>query len=228
MKFAILAALTLSVLEAQSIDVRRFSQLAPLDGDWRVSAGDDPRFAAPDFDDSAWRMVRVPGEETLIARGSSWIRLHVKLPDSLPREPLALLLPPLGASYDLFVNGRQVGSFGNLRAANGWGYVTPAAAYFTVPSGSRQVTIAIRNRSIVATPVAAATLRAWIGTAPAIAGKKRQVEVEVRWRSAGHLIMMGATAVAGLFFLLLPIWRRDAREYFWCAASCSGPRCSAR
>lgn len=60
MKFAILLALALTALEAHTIEVRRFSQLAPLDGDWKLSTGDDPRFAAPDFDDSSWRTVRVP------------------------------------------------------------------------------------------------------------------------------------------------------------------------
>ena len=220
MKIAILFALALTALAAQTIEVRHFAPLAPLDGDWKLSTGDDPRFAVPEFDDSAWRSVQVPGEEILIAQGPSWIRLHVLLPelprDTLPAERLVLLLPPLGASYDVFVNGRQVGSFGNLRAANGWGYITPVAAAFAIPSGSRQVTIAIRNRSIIASPVPSATLRAWIGTAQAIAEKQRDVEVEVRWRSVGHLTMMSATAMAGLFFLLLPIWRRDAREYFWC------------
>ena len=127
-----------------------------------------------------------------------------------------LLLPPLGAAYDLFVNGRQVGSFGNLREANGWGYRTPTAESFAIPSGSRQVTIAIRNRALLAIPVPSETLRAWIGTARAIAGKQRQMELEVRWRSVLHLAVMSATAMAGLFFLLLPIWRRDAREHFWC------------
>lgn len=136
------------------------------------------------------------------------------LPELLPAERLVLLLPPLGASYDIFINGRQLGSFGNLRAANGWGYITPLAAAFAIPSGPRQFTIAIRNRTLRAGNLAVRS--AWIGTAPAIAGKQREVELEVRWRSVSHLIVMGATAMAGLFFLLLPVWRRDAREYFWC------------
>ena len=224
MKFAILSSLALSSLalsppalrsmEAQPIEVRRFSQLATLDGDWKVSAGDDPRFAAPEFDDSAGRTVRVPGEALTVPPGTFWIRFQVQLPDSLPPEPLALLLPPLGQSYDLFVNGRQLGSFGNLRLANGWGATIPAAAAFAIPSGLRQFRIAIRNRTLRTANLASRS--AWIGTAPAIAGKQRELELDVRWRSVNHLIVMGATAMAGLFFLLLPVWRRDGREYFWC------------
>ena len=109
MKFAIVLALTLPVLDAQTNAERSFSQIAPLDGDWKVSPSDDPRFAVPDFDDSAWRTVRVPGEDTASPQGTSWIRFRVQLPGPLAAEPLAVLLPPLGSSYDLFVNGEQVG-----------------------------------------------------------------------------------------------------------------------
>ncbi len=213
MKLTFLLALTLTALEAQTIEVPSFSQLAPLDGDWKVRAGDDPRFAAPEFDDSAWRGVRVPSEALTVPLTTFWIRFQVQMPDSLPPEPLALLLPPLGMAYDLFVNGRQVGSFGDPRAANGWGDRQPAAAVFALPSGSRQFRIAIRNRWLGGNLAARS---AWIGTAQAIAGKQRQMELEVRWRSVNYLAVMGATAMAGLLFLLLPIWRRDAREYFWC------------
>ena len=88
MKFAMLSALAvmslaltapaLQSIEAQTIGVRRFSQLAPLDGDWKVSATDDPHFAAPAFDDSAWSTVRVPGELLTVPRGTFWIRFQVQ------------------------------------------------------------------------------------------------------------------------------------------------------
>ena len=209
MKFAILLALAQTAAAAQPIEVRSFSQLAPLDGDWKVSTDDDPRFAAPDFDDSAWRTVRAPGEEIPQSMGVSWIRFQVQLPHT--DEPLTLLLPPLGNSDQLFINGRPVGGFG------GNDTFVPAAAAFAVPLGSRKLTVAIRNRKDAPTPTPLLAARgAWIGASQAIAAKQRQVELEVRWRSVVHLAMMSATAMAGLFFVLLPLWRRDARDYFWC------------
>ena len=205
MKIAILFALALTVLEAQPIEVRSFSQLAPLDGNWKFSPGDDPRFAAPDFDDSAWRTVRVPGEAIPQPIGVSWIRFQVQLPNT--EEPLTLLLPPLGL-YELFVNSRLVG-----RSESRVG----AVGTFVVPSGARNLTVAIRIRRIAltASPLLAAR-GASIGTAQAIAAKQRQVALEVRWRSVIHLAIMSATAMAGLFFVLLRLWRRDAWDYFWC------------
>ncbi len=217
MKFAILLAFAMTVLHAQTIEVRSLYQPAPLDGEWKISLGDDPRFAASEFDDSAWRTVRVPSAGIPLPLGISWIRFHVQLPEQLPAERLALLLPLLSNSYDLFVNGTQVGSFGNLQVANGWGDLQPAAAAFEIPSSSHQLNIAIRNRrSSPLISVPAAIRSAYIGTAEAIASTRHQNDLEVRWRSVNHLATMSATAMAGLFFLLLPIWRRDAKDYFWC------------
>jgi len=68
MKGAILFALTMAALEAQQIEVRGLSQIAPLDGPWKFTTAGDPRFAAADFDDSAWRTFRVPNL-TRVARG---------------------------------------------------------------------------------------------------------------------------------------------------------------
>jgi hypothetical protein len=209
MKLAFLLTLTLTALEAQPIEVRSFSQIAPLDGNWKFSPGDDPRFAAPDFDDSAWLTVRVPTEEIPMPLGICWIRFQVQLPDT--DGPLTLLLPPLGNSYQLFVNGRLVGAFGDQELR------LPAVATFALPSSARKWIVAIRSRrdSPSLTPLLAAR-GAWIGTSQAIAGKQREVQLEVRWRSVLHLATMSAMAMAGLFFLMLPLWRRDARDYFWC------------
>jgi sigma-B regulation protein RsbU (phosphoserine phosphatase) len=209
MKIAILFALTLTVLEAQPIEVRGFAQIAPLDGNWKFSPSDDPRFAAPDFDDSAWLSIRVPGEVIPRPLGVSWIRFAVQLPDT--GGPLTLLLPPLSPSYRLFINGRPMGRFGDPEIRS------EVPEIFAVPSGARNLTVALRIRRVVPalSPLLAAR-GAWIGTSQAIAGKQREAQLELRWWSVIHLAMMSATAMAGLFFLMLPLWRRDSWDYFWC------------
>ena len=210
MRFALLLALPLTALEAQPIKVHSISQLAPLDGNWKFSPGDDPRFAAPDFDDSAWLTVRVPGEVIPRPLRVSWIRFAVQPPDT--GEPLTLLLPPLSPSYRLFLNGRLVGRFGDpeMRA--------DAPEIFAVPSGARNLTVAIRihRDTPVHIPLLAAR-GAWIGTSQAIAAKQRQMALEIRWRTVTLVSMMSATALAGLFFVVLPFWRRGAWDYFWCS-----------
>ena len=215
MKFAILLAFALTGLAAQPIEVHSISQLAPLDGNWKFSPGDDPRFAAPDFDDSAWLTVRAPGEVIPRLIGVSWIRFAVQLPDT--GEPLTLLLPPLSTSYRLFINGQPMGRFGDPELR------PDAPEIFAVPSGARNLTVAIRMQRDAPTqsPILAAR-GAWIGTSQAIAAKQRQMALEMRWRSVIHVSMMSATALAGLFFVVLPLWRRGAWDYFWCGLNLMG------
>ena len=54
-----------------------------LDQGWRFCAGDDPAFAAPAFDDSAWRTIEVPGfwkqSGFSDADGIGWYRTRVSL-----------------------------------------------------------------------------------------------------------------------------------------------------
>src|SRR5437868_7336961 len=39
---------------AQTFDISSLDQPVALTGMWKMHAGDDPRWAAPDFDDSTW------------------------------------------------------------------------------------------------------------------------------------------------------------------------------
>lgn len=39
-----------------------------LSGNWRITESDDSRFSQPDFDDSAWKTVVLPGMTSIVAR----------------------------------------------------------------------------------------------------------------------------------------------------------------
>ena len=72
-----------------------------LDGPWRAHAGDDPRWAAPDFEDSAW-----PEREPPLAEpGFAWYRRTLRLPADLS-SPAALWFPSLARQAEIYVNGR--------------------------------------------------------------------------------------------------------------------------
>ncbi|MEZ5356961.1 MAG: PP2C family protein-serine/threonine phosphatase [Bryobacteraceae bacterium] len=78
---------------------------------WRVHEGDDPRWAAPDFDDSGWQpsnwLRRFSSAQAFFA-GTRWYRASVSLPPSLAGQPLAIAMPPLDEVYDVFVNGVRI------------------------------------------------------------------------------------------------------------------------
>jgi sigma-B regulation protein RsbU (phosphoserine phosphatase) len=110
---------------------------------WRVQEGDDPRWAAPDFDNSTWQPgswpeigIRTEHPNTL------WYRARITLDPKLVGEEAAIALPPLFEVYEVYVDGKLVGSQGT------WGdrqhAPFPAARVFRIPS-TRTTTIAIRR-----------------------------------------------------------------------------------
>ena len=78
---------------------------------WRYHAGDDPAWARPDFDDSAWDTINPtrPRRELSPALGTgiSWLRLRFRLGDSLRAQSLALHAYEVGAC-EIYLNGRLI------------------------------------------------------------------------------------------------------------------------
>ncbi len=89
-----------------------------IDGDWQFHLGDDPHWAAPEYDDSQWE--RIAADKTWGAEnhpaytGFAWYRRHLKIPASpLPKQNLAILMPPVEDAYEIFWNGVRIGHQGN-------------------------------------------------------------------------------------------------------------------
>ena len=128
---------------------------APLNGPWQFQVGDDPRWSAPDFDDSAWETVDLtpapgahdgdvglPGYVSGWSRrghagytGYAWYRLKVTV-DGHHRTPLALAGPTLvDSSYQLYVNGKLLGGTGNFSGATPTVYGVRPTVY-TLPAST--------------------------------------------------------------------------------------------
>ncbi len=84
---------------------------------WRqVDAADElaqtQHWASPDYDDSAWESMDVPGSWAGALRefdGVVWFRSAVDIPAAWTGHPLTLELGPIDDFDDTFVNGRRVG-----------------------------------------------------------------------------------------------------------------------
>ena len=87
-----------------------------LDGLWRFHPGDDPRWASPAFDDSAWTLLRSdqPWATQGYANmsGFAWYRFAVQTPS--PAEPLALPLPSILTDYEVYQDGNKIGGVGRM------------------------------------------------------------------------------------------------------------------
>jgi hypothetical protein len=90
--------------------------VASLDGLWRFHPGDDPRWADPAFDDSSWPLITSEkgwGEQGYKnMSGTAWYRARVLVP--VGEGPLAVSVPGVGTSYQLFADGSLIGGEGGM------------------------------------------------------------------------------------------------------------------
>ena len=104
-------------VDPRHVDGTSLGARVDLTSRWLLQQGDDPRYAEPDFDDSAWKVVRanVPlnnyGLENV---DLVWYRTHVRIPSGA--RNLAILLRGFAGSEEVFVNGVEVGSSGPFSA----------------------------------------------------------------------------------------------------------------
>ncbi len=221
MRFLLL--LIAGTLMGQTVEVKSLYQPAPLSGNWKQHDGDDLRWADPQLDDSAWATVVMPEIAVMASVRKCWYRLRVQLPQDLPQdlpqEPLALLVGPFGNAYayELFVDGRRIGTQGDL-AAGMWGLRTATVAAFDIPSGQRSPVIALRVTKALSPygflPDALHRV-SWIGTRDAIALQARSWRGEQLANVLPLLMVSAAIGISAAFFFILPLWRRDSPEYFW-------------
>lgn len=92
-----------------------------LRGAWRYHPGDDPAWADPSFDDSAWETLESPrqlgGANTKSGwPGIGWFRLRLAVDPELAGVPIAIQLFHNGAS-EIYVDNRVVHSFGRVSAS---------------------------------------------------------------------------------------------------------------
>jgi len=148
---------------AQMSDWLPGKSLVDLTGPRRFHVGDDPAWARPDFDDSAWEAVDLtpakgrigltgsayrPGWTGLGHRGYhgyAWyrLRLHVAQP---PTEAVKLIMPmDVDDGYEVYVNGRRLMSFGDISASPPRVYLRNQVVAARIPPGMGQdLTFAIR------------------------------------------------------------------------------------
>jgi hypothetical protein len=219
--FALLFVISTSFAQAQVFDLDRDRvPMAELNGVMRFHRGDDPRWADPKFDDSAWKLLKpdqpwsASGEKD--AGGIAWYRFIVHIPEGL-RQPVLYLSGTWGYSLQVYADGELIGSQGRFPPQQR----VEIAPYlmFTLPDrseGTRNLLIAIR---------------AWIpfdvyqiGIAPMRIGTRQYVDQTARlailesfWDSSstGYLILVYVIG-SGAFLLF---WLRPReREYLWFGA----------
>ncbi len=141
---------------ADPVPVALGHSVVALTGPWKFRIGDNPQWADPNFDDSGWENVDLSANQSSLDpimgfpgfvpgwtakghpgySGFAWYRIRVRITGA--DEPLALLGPSsFDDSYQLFTNGRLVGSFGDFNRPVPTLYVNRAVR-FALPSAEMQ------------------------------------------------------------------------------------------
>jgi len=196
-----------------------------LDVPWRFHAGDDQSWASPRLDDSGWSQLQIDHSwqdpEVFQAGGSCWYRLQVQVPADHP--PLALLIPHLYSSYQVFANGTSIGGLGGMppnavvlrrnldnlllpipqEVINGSGELTLAlriwhwTRYKSYP-GTEEVTVLLGDQAYLTT-------------------QQTLIFHDAFWHSSDQALVAYASLLTTLTGLALFVLRRREPLYFWFA-----------
>jgi Stage II sporulation protein E (SpoIIE) len=199
---------------------------APINGPWQFHTGDNPIWAAPDFDDSAWEPIQV--NQTWEAQGHTgytgyaWYRRHLDL-GSLPSGfNLALMLSRPEDVAAVYWNGRFVGSLGQFPPHPLW-YWYGSSRIFLLPLATRGV-LAIRvwksPHTYASSPSEGGIIMPpLIGGLVSLQGLENAQRYEKLHGSIFGLFLDLSTVVLGVACLAL--WLRSRREWllFWVGIS---------
>jgi len=102
-------------------EVTSLEERFSLGGGWKIIIGDDKKYAAPDYDDSSWDTVDLPGVMMpyILSKnggisGILWLRKTIHFHKDLPREDIGLILGRIANADETFFNGIRVGRTGEL------------------------------------------------------------------------------------------------------------------
>lgn len=217
---------------AQVVDFQ--SERAPMveiHDQWRFHTGDDPRWSDPAFDDSSWKLIRSDqpwdGQGYSGYRGMAWYRFQVLLPAN--HTPLALFIPVIYGTYQVFADGRLVGQLGGLPPENRLAFSFTVGSEKLIPlpndltSAGGPLTIAIRIWIEPRAPTNA------LGGGPQTAIRIGDAGLMDEWRTlqirsgfwsvfAANILLL-VYLIAGCAGLGLFLLRPGEREYLWFAAT---------
>ncbi len=210
--------------------------LTSLNGLWRFKPGDDPQFALPSYDDSAWALLRSDqswtSQEYKSITGFAWYRFRVVLPAS--SEYQSLLLPSIASGYQCFIDGKLVHTEGAVKILAPARYSMPAAIELPPadPAQPQTHTVALRvwfNPSLDGsseggpggTNVAeSSVLISSLGDSASVQTSLSNFFAAQRQKYSVFFILALLFTLASIMCISLFLMERSSKEYFWyCIAS---------
>ena len=212
--------------DPRHVDASQFGERISLGPNWLFSPHDNPAYASPTFDDSAWMIVST--DKPLLSYGIRdipycWYRIHFHLrPGS---RNLAIGIERTYGSYEVYVNGVRVGANGDMSGLIHFGQRTlvsfPVSDSLLTPQGDS--VLALRF-SVDASSTAhgrgtSSPLRT--DNPPTASGvyllSREAVSREISYANAhvtyDDILLGGLSLLVGLVALALCLAMRSQREY---------------
>jgi sigma-B regulation protein RsbU (phosphoserine phosphatase) len=212
-------------LQAQTYDLTSDRMpVAYLSGLWRFHTGDDPGWAASEFNDSHWSLLRsdklwsvAPGYEGY--SGLAWYRFKVKIPARYDR--ISLDLPHILTCYEVYADGKLLGAYGKM-PPNPVPYSGGFNMIYELPRSphvDRTVTFAIRvwhwqafSPFYGGGPLYGGGL---VGKTDDVKAMDEQLRGDRHWAFSSTLLLALLQTLAAVGALALFLLRRSDREYLW-------------
>jgi len=218
---------------ANSAAPARIHGAVSLDGPWRFQIGDDPMWADPKFDDSAWQTVTLGqplADQGIDAyAGYAWYRLRLQ-----PRQLSQFTNLPGSPQLDLLVTGDWIGQFAayvnGAEAGHTRGMTDDPAMYqsppfvvhLSAPQADGSIVVAIQTWAGAGVSIGGGLLRkVELGAQDDIADRQTQA-ADRQWDRhilSGMILSFLFLCVAALGFTLY-LAQRNHSEYLWLALLC--------
>lgn len=195
--------IAIAVIAPSAFSARPTALTIPLQGCvWH--SGDNPDWSAPSLDESGWQHYALHQQ---VSQSHLWIRCHADLSPIVDLDEPALQVR-LYAAYEVYVDGRLIGTFGNLQSGSfGMNLIQQWPLPRDLPHTS---SIAIRSAwhftsAIPFAPYPSLELRA--GSEPSLRDRRSTVIVAEGER---HLIPAICFCIVGILGLIvLGLWIND-------------------
>lgn len=192
-------------------------------GPWQFHTGDNLAWANPGYNDSGWEQLR--GDDTWGAQthpgytGFAWYRKRIDVTGTTPS--LAILIPPVDDAYEIYWNGRKIGSYGSLPPHAVWWGIGHNAVY-DLGTGPFQGALALR---VWKAPLSSTDLSGGgglnasplLGIPAVLAMQAKAPRYLQEHRQIPQLLIGAVVLVAGLLALVLFLRERDQWLFLWLA-----------
>ncbi len=104
-------------INSQSIELDDVTNAYDLSGKWKFISFDHPDYSNPDFDDSNWQDILVPGlwrRQSFADAPTGWYRNQIFIKENWEGKNISILSPSFIDAHEFFFNGVKIGGEGKI------------------------------------------------------------------------------------------------------------------